>query len=305
MDISLHSGIHLKKINSPKELDSDTEKAAELERMLARSKNSWRSHWLLGHTAFYGFRHCNFITLPGPELLDVKALVSGDFRLHSVTLVERKLSHVSRIYKNLLALDGKFDSLSQAEQRDLAAFNLGLLNLDDPIIKPRFTLLQGRFEDISLYKLVNVLNSRLDPVPTIICLDFCGVYLLDQHLAIISFLNSLREVEKLRGQEIFLILNFCTFSTIKYDLEDKVVTLAEAKELAEEHGKAKHRCSTCYESSKNAINLFGEFLEYIPDRLVEGSLKGLNLEVASPATHYQNGIHNRIGYTTHGFVYTN
>lgn len=306
MDIIVYSNRRRKEISSPDTLGHEYKKAVEFERMFARSKGSWRSHWLLGGTAIHGFRHCNFITLPGPELLDVKALMSGDFRLHSVTMVEKKLSHISRIYKNLYDLDKGFDTLSQQEQRDLAAFNLGLLNNLDPIVKPSFTLLQGRFEDLHLDKIKDVFQERLKQQPTIICLDFCGVYLHEQHWAIAHFLKMLKDVKVLKGQRVFLILNFCTFGTTKANLGDELISLDTLAESVKHEGVSKHRCSTCYDSSLHAINSFGEFLERIPWELKEATKEyGLEIKEAMPPTHYQNGYRNRVGYTTHGFVYYN
>lgn len=246
------------------------------ETMAASNKTEWRNHWIHELVDERSFRVCNFVTLPGPKALDVKAL-SHKANVCASVLIEKKSTNIPSICKSI-------DELSDADMvRGLNA--LGIHRLFDN--GPKHAVVWGQFERlVDSGKLINIAKNTLQREDTIVDLDFCGTYTQKQHDTIVRFI---RELRQLPIRRLAVILNFVPL--LNFSTAEKL----HMRPLRDCFGfPVRMSRISKVPSVVEAAERFGHFLENLSPELVRDLDVGA--EVLEPY-HYHNGGVN-MGYTT-------
>lgn len=265
--------------------------------MAKSNKAEWRSRWIDDYVVGQGVKKCNFITLPGPEMLDVKELSSKTSVL-STTLIEKRGPGVKAIVNNVTDVESKL--LASARLKSLP---LRRLFTQEPPALPKCTVLADKFEKLFSGSFDRPLSSLLEksllPADSVFCLDFCGMYLQKQHESIVNMINLVKSLDVLKGHEKIFVLNFISPMTFRTGGKMPVQLLSEY--LEDKYELSKFRAYSAYDSVKEATAKFGNFLEDTVPWIAEDAK--LNDALVYDPLHYQTGGTCAVGYTTNIFKF--
>lgn len=251
-------------------------------------KRIWRKRWL-SIIQEEGIQRCNFVTLPGPLMLDVKQ-ASETLQLCSVSLFEQRLETV----KSIINCIKDRSWVDQPKLRGSRIKRENAYQLPKLLFFTRFELMVNRYSRTLLEKLA----SNIKAAPTVICLDFCGAYDSYRHNSILRFIQIFGELPQVCNKRVVMILNFASPFTVH---TKGLLNLIDVSELRGQQLFPQR--FTHAQSVFEGAELFGPLLEDLAGKLsVYTDLKNVNLY---EPFHYQNGVHSGLtwGYTTNVLSY--
>lgn len=257
----------------------------ELHSMNSMAKSLWRDYWIEKLKTDEDISCCNFITLCGPELLDVQAMMSHGITMKSAVLIECRRAIVNQIVSNING-----NTLTR---------NAAMAGLQTMMrcLPTSYTILNVSFDKIVVNSgaiIQNVLSQKLKSCDTVLGFDFCGSYSEKRHQSITKFLNILKDIKQIQDKKVVAIMNFASPLSSK--------ELNGIEELSDLPVKTKQSRFITTPTVQQSMELYGRFSEKIGQQLVE-SAQLSNAKVYTPV-HYHNGVHS-CGYTTNIISYYN
>lgn len=256
-------------------------------------KKQWRSYWV-DIVRGEDIKECNFISLPGPEMLDFKEL-SKYVKVRNSVFVEREQKSVDTILSNI--------SRKKATQVLLSLKHNRLVNAFDYHTMSKVSLCHGKFEELTneySYETYKIIKNKAKECPVVMDLDFCGSCGDKQVDSVANLLKILKTVPILLNQKVVVVTNFMPSYMAKVDKITKVKDI-DSKNLSPS------RCTARWGDIFNKVAYrVGRLAERLSNELIKLA-DVIPLSVYDPV-HYNNyaGPTNvRYGYTTNVFSYFN